>query len=356
VKQGLTRENFKKFDKSNMLDLLLDFPQQCSAALDIAKKAKISFEKKDFKKIVFVGVGASAIGADLARSYSYFKSNIPLLVLREYDLPELVDSSTLVIISSYSGNTEEALQAYEQAKKKNAALIAISSGGALKERALGDKINFVETPKGFPPRCALGYASIIPLYLLSALGVIKDISLEINQVVRVLEELKKNNLSPEIATSDNIAKSCAVKLWNKFAAIYTSSIHLDICSTRLRSQLAENSKVLSSSHLFPEMNHNEIVGWENPAKLFKNMVVVMLRDKDMHPRVAKRMDITRDILKEEEGIEVVEIWSRGDNLLSRIFSLIYIGDFISYYLAILYGVDPTPIDRITYLKKELAKN
>ncbi len=103
------------------------------------------------------------------------------------------------------------------------------------------------------------------------------------------------------------------------------------------------------------MNHNEIVGWENPEKLFKNFVVIMLRDNKIYPRVALRMDITRDILKKEEALEVLEIWSRGEGLLSRIFSLIYIGDFISYYLAILYGIDPTPVERVTYLKNKLAQ-
>jgi glucose/mannose-6-phosphate isomerase len=123
---------------------------------------------------------------------------------------------------------------------------------------------------------------------------------------------------------------------------------------RFRGQLAENSKALASSHVFPEMNHNEIVGWQNPKKLFKNFVVVMLRDKGMHPRIAKRMDITRDILK-KEGVELIEICSAGEDLLSRIFSLIYIGDFISYYLAIRYGIDPMPVDRVTYLKKRLLE-
>jgi glucose/mannose-6-phosphate isomerase len=127
-----------------------------------------------------------------------------------------------------------------------------------------------------------------------------------------------------------------------------------VAATRLRGQLNENSKSLASSHLFPEMNHNEIVGWQNPKRLFKNFIVLMLRDKQMYPRVAKRMDITENILKKED-VAAVEIWSHGKDLLSRIFSLIYIGDFISYYLAILYGVDPTPVDKVTYLKKRLAE-
>ncbi len=354
MKRSLSLANIKKLDKSSMLNLLLDFPLQCKQAYDIAKVNCSLFEKKDFTKIVFAGLGGSAIGADLVRSYLYFESKIPINVCREYELPAYVDNSTLVFILSYSGNTEETLSAYQQARQKGAQLILISSDGALKEYAKNDKLPFIEIPRGLPPRCALGYLSIIPLAVLNKLGMIEDIAPYLNETIEVLEELKNKNLNPRIGQKDNIAKYVADKLFNKFAIIYSGSIHFDVAVTRLRGQLNENSKSLASTHVFPEMNHNEIVGWQNPKKLFNNFVVLMLRDKNMHPRVAKRMDITADILK-DEGVCVLEIWSRGENLLSRIFSLIYIGDFISFYLAILYGIDPTPVDRVTYLKKRLSE-
>ncbi len=351
--RGLRLENLKNFDKSDMLGLLLDFPQQCKAAKTIAESAKVLFENKPFNKIAFVGMGGSAVGSDLVRSYLYSECKTPIVVLREYTLPAYVDSSTLVFVSSYSGNTEETLSAYASAKEKGSALIVVSSGGRLKENAKSDNITFIEIPGNLPPRCALGYLSIIPLCILAKLGLINDVGPYINQAVNVLEELKNKSLNPRIGQKDNIAKSIALRLFNKFTVIYSASIYFDVCATRMRGQLAENSKSLSSSHLFPEMNHNEIVGWQNPKKTFKDFVVVMLRDKDMHPRVAKRMDITEDILK-KEGVAIIEIWSRGQDLLSRIFSLIYMADFVSLYLAILYGIDPTPVERVTYLKKELA--
>ncbi len=355
MKKSLSQESIAKLDKFGMLELLLDFPKQCLAAENIAEKAKILFEKRDFEKIVFAGLGGSAIGADLVRSYLYFESRIPLLVLREYTLPAYVDSSTLVIIASYSGNTEETLSAYREAKEKKAVLLAISSGGSLKERALKEGVTFIEIPRGLPPRCALGYLSIIPLIVLSKLGLAKDPGDAIKETVKTLEDLKNNSLKPSLGQKDNIAKSVALKLHNKLAIIYSSSVHFDICATRFRGQIAENSKALSSSHVFPEMNHNEIVGWENPAKLFKDLVVVMLRDKGMHPRVRLRMDITRDIIR-KEGVELIEIWSRSEGLMARIFSLIYIGDFVSFYLAILYAIDPTPVERVTFLKNKLAQS
>jgi len=352
MKRSPSLANIKKLDKSNMLNLLLDFPLQCRQAYDIAKASRLLLKSEDFTKIVFAGLGGSAIGADLVRSYLYFETKIPISVCREYELPAYVDNSTLVFISSYSGNTEETLSAYQQAKEKGASLILISSDGALKEYAGKDNFTFIEIPRGLPPRCALGYLSIIPLAVLNKLNLVLDIAPAISEMVEVLEELKNKNLNAAIGQKDNIAKYVSDKLFNKLAVIYSSSIHFDTVVTRLRGQLNENSKSLALTHVFPEMNHNEIVGWQNPKKLFKNFVVLMLRDKDMHPRVTKRMDITGDILK-DEGVLVLEIWSRGESLLSRIFSLIYIGDFISFYLAILYGIDPTPVERITYLKNKL---
>lgn len=355
MKRSLTSKVIKQLDKSDMLGLLLDFPLQCRQAQELACAAKILFTRTDFRQAVFAGLGGSAIGADLVRSYLYFESRIPISVCREYELPAYVDSSTLVFISSYSGNTEETLSAYEQAREKGATLIVVSCGGKLQEDALADGVTFIRVPKDLPPRCALGYLSIIPLCLLAKLGLIEDVSARINRMIKTLEDLKNNCLNPKVKTKDNISKYIAGRIFNKFAVIYAGSINFDVAATRLRGQLSENSKALASSHLFPEMNHNEIVGWQNPKKLFKDFAVIMLRDKQMHHRVAKRMDITSRILK-REGVDILEISSCGTDLLSRIFSLIYIGDFVSYYLAILYGIDPTPVDRVTYLKKELAKN
>jgi glucose/mannose-6-phosphate isomerase len=354
MKGSLNIASIKKIDKSNMLGLLLDFPSQFKVAKELSKQANILFAKRDFTRIVFAGLGGSAIGADLVRSYLYFESKLPISVCREYELPAYVDDSALVFISSYSGNTEETISAYAEAKEKGSSIIVVSSGGTLKEYARNDKVSFIEIPKGLPPRCALGYLSILPLCVLAKLGLIEDKANAIDNAAKLLEGLGKNKLNPRIGLKDNISKYIAGKLVNKFAVIYSSSVHFDAVVTRFKGQLNENSKALASSHVFPEMNHNEIMGWQNPGKLFKNFTVLMLRDKKMHPRVAKRMDITSSMLK-KEGVNLIEIWSQGEDLLSRIFSLIYIGDFISYYLALLYGIDPTPVDRVTYLKNELAK-
>lgn len=350
--RALNLKTIRQIDKSSMLDLLSDFNLQCLAAYDIAKKSKINFQKRDFKRIVFSGLGGSAIGGDLVKSYLYFESKLPILVFREYNLPAFLDEDTLVFISSYSGNTEETLSAYQEAKARGAHLVCISSDGKLKENCLNDGFSFIEIPAGFPPRCALGYLSIIPLVILERLGIVSSKEEDIKEVISILKDLKNNCLNPQIGQKENIAKYIAKKIFNKFVFIYSTSINFDVAATRLRAELNENAKSLATSHLFPEMNHNEIEGFKNPAKLFKNFIVLLFNDKGIHPRVKKRMEITKEILK-KEGLLCIEISSWGESLLSRIFSLIYIGDFISFYLSILYGIDPTPVDRITYLKKRL---
>lgn len=333
---------------------MLDFPQQLRQARDIAGICKVVFEKRDFTNIIFAGVGGSSIGADIIRSYLYFKSQLKIDIVRGYELPAYVDNQTLIFTSSYSGNTEETLGAYTQAKEKGACIIAISSGGALKELALKDKLTFIELPKGLPPRYSAGYLSIAPLIVLAKLGLVEDPTPSINEVIRVLEDLRDLSLNPGIVEKDNIAKYIASRIFNRFAAIYSGPNHF-VAATRLRNQINENSKSLALSHFFPEAAHNEISGWQNPARLLKNFTVVMLRDKYEHPRISKEMDIAKEIFK-RQGISVFEVFSRGEGLLARIFSLIYIGDFISFYLAILYGVDPAPVEKIDYFKKRLTEN
>lgn len=312
-----------------------------------------SLNGKNFKQIVFAGIGGSAIAADLVRSYAYFESSVPIIVVRDYELPAYVDSSTLVFISSYSGNTIETLNAYSLAKEKKAEIICISSGGSLKETANKDSTVFIELPQGLPARCALGFLSIIPLSVLAELGLIKDITGPVDETIKVLNDLMQHHLNPALELKDNIARFIAGKLFGKFAVIYSGFIHFDTVGMRLRGELAENAKILSSCHTFPEAGHNEIMGWQRDRGILKDFTVLMLRDKFMDQRVARAMELAKRIIQ-EQGFGVFDIWSQGKSLLSRMFSLIYIGDFISYYLAIMSDIDPTPIDKVEYLKNELS--
>ena len=345
----------KKYDRSGMASLISRFPEQCRNARKIGLSSNIpeSFRIK-YKNIVCTGLGGSAIGADIARSYTADEARTPIFVNRNYILPAFVNKDSLVMASSYSGNTEETISAFKDARAKGAHIIVITSGGKLKDLAGKDSIPVITVPPGLPPRAALGYSFFTLITVLSKIGVIGDKARDIEETVRVLDELNKTDLGLAVREHRNIAKDIARNIYSKMPIIYADLDHIDAVSTRWRGQLAENAKTIASTHVFPEMTHNEIVGWENPKKVLKNLAVIMLRDRGDNPRIAKRMDIVEKIVA-SQGVKTIEVNSRGKGLLARIFSLIYIGDYVSFYLAILNKCDPTPVDRITYLKKEMAK-
>jgi glucose/mannose-6-phosphate isomerase len=192
------------------------------------------------------------------------------------------------------------------------------------------------------------------LIAISKIGIIKDKAEDVSEAIDVISELRDKSVGTGIPLKENDAKKTASVLFGRFCAVYGSSRNIDCAITRLRNQFCENSKALASSHFFPEMNHNEIMGFNHPADMLKDMVVIFLKDKGDHERVRYRMEITKSIIKDKVS-KVIEINSKGGSLVARICSLIYIGDFISFYLAILNKEDPTPVDEIAYLKKELAK-
>lgn len=333
-----------KIDKSGMLDLLLKFPDQCADAFSVGKNFFVpqSYIGAGYKNIVFSGLGGSAIGADLLRSYLADEIKIPVFVNRDYTVPRFVGKDTLFLACSYSGDTEETLSSYAEAKQKGAKVMAMTSGGKLEILAKEDKIPAVRIPGGYPPRAALGYSFFGWLDVLYKFGFIGEKSADAAAAVEDMRGFR-----------DSEAKKLARELSGKYIIIYAANKHIDSVAARWRGQFEENAKTLASMHLFPEMNHNETVGWEGPKKLLKDFVVIMLRDESEHPRVARRMEITKAMICKKS--KVIEVRSKGRNLLSRMFNLIYTGDFASYYLAVLNGVDPTPVEKVIYLKKELSK-
>lgn len=344
----------EKVDRENMLKLLLDFPAQCREAQTLGPSLSIPERySRSYSSIVFLGLGGSAIGADIIKDYLLDRCRLPVYVNRDYEIPAFVGTDTLIFACSYSGNTEETLNAYGKAREKDAPTVVITSGGKLKELAEKNKDILISIPAGLPPRCALGYSFIPSLISLSKLHIISGAGSQIDEACGLLSEMGISSLWPGAGSDKNIAKKIAKKIFSRFPVIYASS-RLAAVVTRWKGQLAENSKTLSSGHVYPEMNHNEIVGWDYPKEVLKKFTIIQLRDGNDHARVKRRMDITSEILK-KEGFDIIDIESRGKGFLSRMLSLVYTGDFVSYYLAVLNGVDPTPVDRVTYLKKKLAK-
>ena len=265
--------------------------------------------------VVITGLGGSAIGGDLIRMLTSGRSPIPVVVNRDYNLPVFVDEKTLVIVSSYSGNTEETLAAYEDAKGKKAKLLAITTGGELKNRAMTDETPIITIPAGLPPRAALGF-SFFPLFVVfQELGIGIRKQYDVDSAIDILKEIR-DELKPEVPEKDNLAKALAKKLYGKIPVIYGTSALTDVLAVRWKGQLNENSKHPAFFNAFPELNHNEIMGFEGDKELLKHLEIVILRSPYEINRVKKRIDITTNIIKDAVS-GVTEIWPRGESVLEQ---------------------------------------
>ncbi|HWI54853.1 MAG TPA: bifunctional phosphoglucose/phosphomannose isomerase [Desulfobacteria bacterium] len=344
----------KAGDPGKMLGALWNFPEQCEKALDIAQKAKIPTEYASVANILVTGLGGSAIGGDFLRVFAGSRVGIPIVVNRDYNLPKFVDEKTLLFAVSYSGNTEETLSAYSQALKKGAKIVALTNGGKLRQSAEKDGQPVIVVPAGISPRAATGYLFVPTLAVLGKLGLLEDMSNEIKEMITVIKNVREK-MSPSVPVSENPAKQLAQKIFNKLPVIWAASSNTEVVATRWKGQINENGKAAAYWNVFPELNHNEIVGFDEPAGILKNLEIIILRDKYDHQRVKQRMDISTDIIKNTVS-DITEVWSEGEGQLARMFSLTYIGDFVSVYLAALYGTDPTPVKNIDYLKNKLAES
>jgi bifunctional phosphoglucose/phosphomannose isomerase len=309
--------------------------------------------RRDYQNIVVAGLGGSAIGGDILRTYGLFKANIPIIVNRDYDMPGFVGRNSLVLAVSYSGNTEETLSAYQQAVAQEAAVIAVTSGGKLAELAERDGCAVITVPGGLSPRAATGYLFTPLALILQDLGIAAGVTADLEETVAVLRAIREE-IHPGVALPDNQARIIAGELKDHLPVIWGTSMHTEIAAVRWKDQINENSKAPSYFNFFPELNHNEIVGFDEPVDLLARIVIVMLRDSEDHPRVQKRMEITRSIIQDRVK-KVIAIDSRGKSFLARFYSLAYIGDYVSFYLALAYDKNPTPVAVIDYLKAELAK-
>ena len=347
----MTESTITRYDHANMRKLLTEFPAQVEDAVRIGVSARFRAHKRSVHNIVVTGLGGSAIGGDLLRSYLADEIDVPIIVNRHYMMPEFVDKKSLVIVASYSGNTEETISAYHDALRRRAQCLCVSSNGEIEYLAHKHRHPLISIPKGYPPRAALGY-SFFPLLL--ALAKARLIRSRQNEIHETIALLRKKAAAYSKPVPRNLALRIAKKLHTKLPVVYSSADRFDSVNLRWRGQLAENAKMLAFGHVLPEMNHNELVGWNVLQTLMREMVVIFLRDKEDHDRVQVRMEITKKLVR-AHVTEVLDIKSEGTSLLARMFSLIYLGDWVSFYLAILNKVDPTPVKVIDYLKHALAK-
>jgi len=315
------------YDKENMIGVLDSFPKQCEDAAKIGRKFKI---KGKFESIAVCGMGGSGIGGDLLKS---LVKDIPVYPIHDYNLPKYVNKKSLVILVSYSGNTEETISCFKEAKKKRCRIFSITSGGKLSEL---DR-NAVIVPKGYQPRNAIGYLFITMVSMLSSSRIIPNQSAAIKETLGIL--------NPKLCGREGFL--LAKRLKDKIPVFYSSE-EMAMAAYRIKTAVNENSKQPAFYHYFPEMNHNEMVGFnKNSARI----TTVFMIDKKDSRHIQKRMEITKRLLKEK--VDVCELEVKGKNLLARMMYSIYVGDYISYYLALMNREDPTPVLLVEEFKKLL---
>jgi glucose/mannose-6-phosphate isomerase len=335
--KGLERE-IRKYDTKDMLSLLKNFHFHCKEGYSL----NIPEINKDFNKIVFTGMGGSAIAGDVLKTLFNQFSKIPIFTVRDYTLPEFVDSQTLIIVESYSGNTEETISTYKSGREKNGIILSISSNGEIEKLSINDNTPFIKIPSGMPPRCAFGYL-FFPVYrLFVELNILPPLEEEI------FEKIKNwvNEFLPE--NEDNEAIKIAKKFYKKIPIIYSDNkFYPGIL--RWKTQIAENSKQFAFINELPEMNHNEIMSYYYPEFILRKIVILFVISGMENVRIKKRIEITSKIISGKIK-DVLTLKLKGDTIFEKLLYLIIFGDWVSYYLAILNKVDPTEIREINILK------
>ena len=347
-------DQIRALDPSNMYNAIFDMPEHMADASRMSQIWRIDpGEFSGAANIVLIGMGGSAIAGDLARSLLAGQLLIPFQVCRNYAVPEFVDDESLVIASSYSGNTEETIAATEDALRRKAMLAAITTGGMLKDICELNHIAMCQIPTGLQPRAALGYSFVPLMIFLEKIGLAPGFSTDLATTIEGMQKYREVYIEDN-PTENNTAKNLARRLQGKLCIVYSGPTLTDAVGVRFKGQICENSKQLAFVNQFAEFNHNELVGWhEQVQPLAEHLHVIVLRDAEDLPQIRTRMNIVRDQIR-ALGVEVSELHSKGKSRLERMFSLIQLADFTSYYLAILNGIDPTPVHVIEDLKQKLA--
>ncbi len=347
-------KTIEQCDQQGMLPTLQRFDRQLEEALEIGERIKLFDAPTAFRNVLVCGMGGSAIAGDFLKAYLGGGLAVPIGVNRNYSLPAFVSPSTLSLICSYSGNTEETLSAFQQARQMGSQIICSTSNGKLQRLVAKYGYPSLRLPTGYAPRAALGYLAIPLSIVLARLDLISVHPLtEIRHSIRWVQD-RCQAFSSVQSIQDNPAKQLALQISGRIPVIYGSQDRLEMVAVRWRGQFAENGKQLSYCSILPEMNHNEIVGWKHPEKLLRQMAPIFLRDKGDDPRIQRRIEITRDLVAQKSGV-CLEYWSDGKNWLERLWSLILLGDYASVYLAFLNRENPYPVDVIDFLKKRLRQ-
>lgn len=342
-------DQFQRLDPQGMLSAIDGLPDQLQAAWELG--LSLPLPQLDIRQVVISGLGGSAIGGDLVVSYASPLASVPISVWRNYDLPAHVnDEKTLVIASSHSGNTEETLSAFERARQAGASILTISTGGELTRGAKESKVPSWLFEHEGQPRAAIGFSFGLLLAAIYRLGLLPDPSAEIAGAVAAMRS-QQETLRADVATVQNPAKRVAGQLVER-CPVFIGADLLAPVARRWRTQVAELSKAVAQFEELPEADHNMLAGVINPEELFDRTMILFLRASLNHPRNLLRIEGTRQVFM-VEGFNTDIIDAQGETRLAQQWTSLHFGDYTAYYLAMAYGVDPTPVEAIETLKKHL---
>lgn len=343
---------YRQIDSSGMLTHLHNFPGQCQQAWERIMRFDLPPEYKGIERVIILGMGGSAIGGDVVRRLALAESKAPVWVHRDYGLPPFLDEKTLVIASSYSGNTEETASAFTQSLKTRAKKLVLTTGGKLKQLAEREGIPVFVIDYQAPPRAAFAHSFIPLVGIFQKLGLLRDKSAELQEGLKILNKLARD-LVETTPLASNPAKQLATKLYRQAVLIYGAELLSEV-ARRWKSQLNENSKTMAFFELFPELNHNAVVGYGFPPEVKERVFVVLLHSTLLNSRNQLRYEATAKLLAKAQ-IKHQLVGATGKTVLAQVMSLILFGDYVSFYLAILNRIDPTPVDSIDFVKKYLAQ-
>jgi glucose/mannose-6-phosphate isomerase len=345
----LTRERIERLDASRQLDDVLGLPEQLRDALWRVESANLAPHDSP-GGLVVAGMGGSAIGGALARAALGDRASRPIVLARDYALPPWTTPDTTVLCSSYSGMTEETLAAYEAAGALGARRIVATTGGKLAASARADGVPVIPLPGGFQPRAAVAYSLVVALEVAGLCGAGPRLHLEIDVAAAHAEKLVAE-WGPD-GPGDGLAKELAQGLHGTVPQVAGAGLTVPI-AYRWKTQLNENAKTPCFCHELPELDHNEIVGWEGANELGR-FSAVFLDDSDLHPRIGQRIELTRGLIA-AQAAATYRVETRGEHRTERLVSLVLLGDLVSIYMAVLRGVDPGPVPSLDRLKGELAR-
>jgi glucose/mannose-6-phosphate isomerase len=342
-------DKMKAVDKEDMLSFCVDAAEHYRKVAKAAEGISLSYSKP--KNVIVAGMGGSAIGGELLKDWVRDKAGVPVEVVRGYSLPAYVGEQSLVLVVSYSGETEETLSCFLDAVRRKCMVFCVSSGGKLLDFAERLGVPFLRAPSGFAPRAALPYLFVPLLVVMEKVGLVSGVFEALSEAISVLERVC-SECAPEVSVSDNVAKGLALNINGSVPVAYGFGVFRGV-SKRFKTQFNENSKVPSKWEYFSELDHNEVVGWERAEGLAECFSVIFIRNEGEPEAIRSRIEITKGLMPAET--KLFEVWSQGEGELARMLSAVCIGDFISVYLALLRDVDPTPVKTISLLKAKVKQ-